>query len=48
LSELPYNIKQNTEELANPCGLIAKYLFNDDFFQIKEISMNKAYPIDDS
>ena len=43
----PY-MKQNTDKLAYPCGMIAKYFFNDIFKGIRATDNSFAAEIDDS
>jgi len=40
-SQLPTSIRLKQEELANPCGLIALYHFDDEFEGIQSNISNK-------
>lgn len=44
--DLPASVTNTS--IANPCGLIAKYAFSDEFLELRETVYEELLPIDDA
>lgn len=45
--DFPISMQWDHDSVANPCGLVAKYQFNDKFFDIRDSFSEAKWMIDD-